>query len=73
MDKMLRIRSTSCPNDADQTLAVRTIKMYKQSQMVIVKHSFFAELGVAREESNKPYSIKGHWLKAKVARDSQQR
>ena len=40
--------SSRCQNETDQTLAMLIIKMYQQSQVVIGKHSFSADLGVVQ-------------------------
>ena len=45
-EKLWRILSSRCRSETDQTLAMLIIKMYQQSQVVIGKHSFSADLGV---------------------------
>ena len=47
-EKLWRILSSRCRNDTDQTLALLIIKMYQQSQVIIGKYSFSAELGVVQ-------------------------
>ena len=44
-EKLWRILSSRCRSDADQTLALLIVKMYQQSQVIIGKHSFSADLG----------------------------
>ena len=45
-EKLWRILSSRCQNETDRTLAMLIVKMYQQSQVVIGKHSFQADLGV---------------------------
>ena len=40
--------SSRCQNETDQTLAMLIVKMYQESQVVICKHSFKADLGVVQ-------------------------
>jgi hypothetical protein len=47
-EKLWRILSSRCRNETDRTLAMLIIKMYQQSQVVIGKHSFSADLGVVQ-------------------------
>ena len=47
-EKLWRVLNSRCTNEADQTLAMLIIKMYLQSQVVIGKHSFSADLGVVQ-------------------------
>ena len=47
-EKLWRILSGRCRSETDQTLAMLIIKMYQQSQVVIGKHSFSADLGVVQ-------------------------
>ena len=47
-EKLWRILLSRCRNEADQTLALLIIKMYQQSQVIIGRHSFSADLGVVQ-------------------------
>ena len=47
-EKLWRILSSRCRSDTDQTLALLIVKMYQQSQVIIGKHSFSADLGVVQ-------------------------
>ena len=47
-EKLWGILSRRCKNETDRTLAMLIVKMYQQSQVVIGKHSFSADLGVVQ-------------------------
>ena len=47
-EKLWGILSRRCQNETDRTLAMLIVKMYQQSQVVIGKHSFSADLGVVQ-------------------------
>ena len=47
-EKLWRILSSRCRNDTDQTLGLLIVKMYQESQVIIGKHSFSADLGVVQ-------------------------
>ena len=47
-EKLWRILSGRCQNEPNRTLAMLIVKMYQQSQVVIGKHSFSANLGVVQ-------------------------
>ena len=47
-EKLWKMLLGRCKNEADYTLALLIIKMYQQSQVVIGRHSFSADLGVVQ-------------------------
>ena len=47
-EKLWRILSSRCKNEADHTLAKLMVKMYQKSQVVIGRLSFSADLGVVQ-------------------------
>ena len=47
-EKLWQILHNRCRSETDQTLALLITKMYQQSQVVIGKHSFSANLGVVQ-------------------------
>ena len=47
-EKLWRILISRCRSETDQTLALLIVKMYQQSQVIIGKHSFSADLGVVQ-------------------------
>ena len=46
-EKLWRILDSRCRNESDRMMALLMVKMYQKSQVVIGKHSFSADLGVA--------------------------
>ena len=63
-EKLWRILESRCRNETDGTLAMLIIKMYQQSQVVIGKHSFSADLGVVQGGvlSFSTYTSRRRWV-----------